>query len=304
MAYLGNAPARSFISFERQVFTIVNSQTAYTLDHSVNNENDIRLVINNIVQEPGSGKAYTASGTTLTLSAALVNGTDEMYCVFLGRATATNAPGAGSVGASQLASDAVTEAKIADDAVESEHLNDNVISGQTELAVAPDSTDELLISDGGTLKRIDVSLIGGTMTPAFLAYRSGSTQTIASATGTKIQLNSELFDTDNAFDNSTNYRFTPQTAGKYFFYATSRFDTDTDFQNCELQVHKNGSQYSDVTWRNEYYEVATVTGVAVMNGSSDYLELFIYQNSGSSKDIGYDSGNRFLTKMGAYKIIE
>ena len=103
MAYLGNAPARSFISFERQVFTIVNSQTAYTLSHSVNNENDIRLVINNIVQEPGSGKAYTASGTTLTLSAALTNGTDEMYCVFLGRAVATNAPGAGSVNTAAIA---------------------------------------------------------------------------------------------------------------------------------------------------------------------------------------------------------
>ena len=102
MAYLGNAPARSFISFERQVFTIVNSQTAYTLSHSVTNENDIRLVINNIVQEPGSGKAYTASGTTLTLSAALVNGTDEMYCVFLGKAVGTvNAP-AGSINNSQI----------------------------------------------------------------------------------------------------------------------------------------------------------------------------------------------------------
>ena len=112
MAYLGNAPARSFISFERQVFTIVNSQTAYTLDHSVNNENDIRLVVNNVVQEPGSGKAYTASGTTLTLSAALTNGTDEMYCVYLGRATATEAPGAGSVGTSQLADSAVTSAKL------------------------------------------------------------------------------------------------------------------------------------------------------------------------------------------------
>ena len=159
MAYLGNAPARNFISFERQVFTIVNSQTAYTLDHSVNNENDIRLVVNNVVQEPGSGKAYTASGTTLTLSAALTNGTDEMYCVFLGRAVATNKPGAGSVGTTELAADAVTEAKIADDAVESEHLNDNVISGQTELATAPADTDEFLVSDAGTLKRIDYSLI-------------------------------------------------------------------------------------------------------------------------------------------------
>ena len=102
MAYLGNVPARSFISFERQVFTIVNSQTAYTLSHSVTNENDIRLVVNNVVQEPGSGKAYTASGTTLTLSAALTNGTDEMYCVFLGRAVGTvNAP-AGSINNSQI----------------------------------------------------------------------------------------------------------------------------------------------------------------------------------------------------------
>jgi len=161
MAYLGNAPARSFISFERQVFTIVNSQTAYTLSHSVTNENDIRLVVNNVVQEPGSGKAYTASGTTLTLSAALVNGTDEMYCVFLGRAVGTvNAP-AGSVSTSQLAGDAVTEAKIADGAVESEHLNNNVISGQTELAAEPADTDEFLVSDAGTLKRIDYSLIKG-----------------------------------------------------------------------------------------------------------------------------------------------
>jgi hypothetical protein len=163
MAYLGNAPARSFISFERQVFTIVNSQTAYTLSHSVNNENDIRLVINNIVQEPGSGKAYTASGTTLTLSAALTNGTDEMYCVFLGRAVAA------------IAADAITEAKIADDAVESEHLNDNVISGQTELAAEPADTDEFLVSDAGTLKRIDYSYI-----KASSAFEKISTTTISS----------------------------------------------------------------------------------------------------------------------------
>ena len=102
MAYIGNIPAESFISFEKQVFTIVNSQTAYTLSHSVVNENDIRLVVNNVVQEPGSGKAYTASGTTLTLSAALVNGTDTMYCVFLGRAIQTVNPPNASVGLSLI----------------------------------------------------------------------------------------------------------------------------------------------------------------------------------------------------------
>ena len=89
MGYLGNTPGESFISFAKQVFTIVNSQTAYTLDFAVVDENELRLVINNVVQEPGTGKAYTASGTTLTLASALTNGTDEMYCVFLGKARET-----------------------------------------------------------------------------------------------------------------------------------------------------------------------------------------------------------------------
>ncbi len=175
MAYLGNAPARSFISFERQVFTIVNSQTVYTLDHSVTNENDIRLGVNNIVQEPGSGKAYTASGTTLTLSAALTNGTDEMYCVFLGRAVGTvNAP-AGSVDTAQLAADAVTNAKIADDAISDEQLDPTVITGQTaETSIATD--DLILLSDtsaSGALRKMPranfVSGVGGDLTPSWQA---------------------------------------------------------------------------------------------------------------------------------------
>ena len=40
-------------------------------------------------------------------------------------------------------------------------LDPTVITGQTALAVAPADTDEFLISDAGTLKRLDASLIGG-----------------------------------------------------------------------------------------------------------------------------------------------
>jgi len=63
-----------------------------------------------------------------------------------------------AVETAMIAADAITEAKIADDAVESEHLNDNVISGQTALTSGLATTDELLISDGGTIKRMDVSV--------------------------------------------------------------------------------------------------------------------------------------------------
>jgi hypothetical protein len=64
-----------------------------------------------------------------------------------------------SVETAMIAADAITEAKIADDAVESEHINDNVISGQTALTSGLATTDELLISDGGTIKKMDVSVI-------------------------------------------------------------------------------------------------------------------------------------------------
>ena len=50
-------------------------------------------------------------------------------------------------------------ATIQADAVEGSMLNDNVISGQTALTTGLASTDELMVSDAGTLKRMDVSVI-------------------------------------------------------------------------------------------------------------------------------------------------
>jgi len=292
MAYLGNAPARSFISFERQVFTIVNSQTAYTLDHSVNNENDLRLVINNIVQEPGSGKAYTASGTTLTLSAALVNGTDEMYCVFLGRATATNAPGSGSVGTSQLASDAVTEAKIADDAVESEHLNNNVISGQTALGAEPADTDEFLVSDAGTIKRVDYSYIkAGTMTPAFFAEKN-STQSVTNNTFAKITFETEVVDTDSAFASS---RFTVPSgkAGKYFIGFNKMNNKGGVTAEDYSMIYKNGSSVAGKYHFGGSSPTINMSMNIIMDlSAADYVEIYHYGTTTDSSAASLLSGEK------------
>jgi len=100
MPFIGNQPALSYTSFAVQHFT-TSATTSYTLDYSVANENEIRLVINNVVQQPGSSYAYTASGTTLTLSAA-TSATDTMYAVFLGKAVQTVNPPNNSVNESQL----------------------------------------------------------------------------------------------------------------------------------------------------------------------------------------------------------
>ena len=84
-----------------------------------------------------------------------------------------------AVTTAKIASDAVTDAKIADDVIGTEHLtagevdatalgadsvtaakiNNDIISGSTELASEPADTDEFLVSDAGTLKRMDYSHI-------------------------------------------------------------------------------------------------------------------------------------------------
>jgi len=98
MAYIGNRLADSYTSFAKQDFT-TSATTSYTLDNAVTNENEIALFINFVRQEPTT--AYTASGTSLTLTSA-TSASDDMYCVFLGKALQTVNPPAGSVGLSQL----------------------------------------------------------------------------------------------------------------------------------------------------------------------------------------------------------
>ena len=112
MPYIGNIPAEKYAAFNVQYFT-TSATATYTLDRAVANELDIRLVINNVIQEPGAGKAYTAAGTTLTLSAATA-GSDTMYCVYIGKAVQTVNPGANSVGPTALQDNSVTNAKLAD----------------------------------------------------------------------------------------------------------------------------------------------------------------------------------------------
>ena len=129
MPYVGNTPALNYTSFAVQHFT-TSATTGYTLDHAVTNENDIRLVINNVVQQPGGSYAYTAAGTVLTLSVATA-GTDTMYCVFLGKAVQTVNPGAASVGTSQLADESVNEAKLK---VSNSPTNGQVLSAQSGAA--------------------------------------------------------------------------------------------------------------------------------------------------------------------------
>jgi len=248
--YIGNTPAENYASFLTETFT-VSATTNYTLSHAVTNENDIRLVINGVVQQPGSGKAYTASGTTLTLTSATVSG-DVMYAVYLGRALQTVNPPNASVGSAQIA--------------------DSLISGKTALGATPADTDELLISDAGTLKRVDYSYLKSANTPAFSAYGSGVN--LSDNTNTKLVFGTELYDTDSAYDTS-NGRFTVPSGkdGKYFFHAKYRIENDTG--HIQIEFFKNGSEVVGGINREEN-SLTSARYISVASSFSDTLSAGNY----------------------------
>jgi len=159
MAFIGTPldTRNTFQSLVGKRFSGDGSETEFTLDVAPSSTLDIEVFVGNVRQDPNS--AYTLSGTTLTFTGAPPSGTNNIYVVHQAKSVGTIDVPALGVSTASIQADAITEAKIADDAVESEHLNNNIISGQTELAEVPASTDEFLISDGGTIKRIDFSHI-------------------------------------------------------------------------------------------------------------------------------------------------
>jgi hypothetical protein len=108
MPFIGNQPALSYTSFAKQDFT-TSATTSYTLDNPVANANELALFINFVRQEPTT--AYSASGTSLTLTSA-TSATDDMYCVYLGKAVQTVNPPNASVGASQIVDSSIALGKL------------------------------------------------------------------------------------------------------------------------------------------------------------------------------------------------
>ena len=115
-------------------------------------------------------------------------------------------------------------------------------------------------------------------TPAFRVYLNTNTSQTQN-TDTKIPYNTEDFDTDDAFDNSTNYRFTPQTAGKYFIQVQVGFDGADANGRVIVYVFKNGSSHSfssfGVASTADYGGVCQHSDVVTLNGSTDYVEGYV-----------------------------
>ena len=237
--------------------------------------------LNGVLQAPIS--SYTISGSTIIFAAALTTDDSIDFITILGDTLDLGTP----------SDSTVTTAK----------LNTALLTGATDIGAAIADADLFLVDDGagGTLRKSAASRLKTYITdntPAFQAERNG-TQAIANNTETKIVCNNEIFDTDNAFASG---RFTPQTAGKYLINGGFRLSSYTAGRAVSW-IRKNGNEDHAV---NEHYgdssgstQSALSTAIIPFNGSDDYVELYCFQNSGSSKNVQEDRATFF----GGFKLI-
>ena len=214
MPYIGKTPTVG--NFQVcDAISVVNGQAAYTLQVGGANvapesANHMLVSLNGVLQKPGS--SFTISGSTMTFASNLATGDVIDFVQILGNVLDLGSP----------SDDTVTAAK----------LNNDIISGTTALTSAPDDTDELLISDAGTLKRIDYSLIKAVNTPSFHVTQSSS-QSFSNATTTKITYDTELYDVGSGFNTSNNNFTVPSgEGGKYV-----------------IGIRINAYFYSDKAWQ-------------------------------------------------------
>ena len=260
--------------------SVVNGQAAYTLQvGGVNvapeSANHMLVSLNGILQKPGS--SFTISGSTMTFASNLATGDVIDFVQILGNVLDLGQP----------SDDTVTAAK----------LNNDIISGQTALTSSPDDTDELLISDAGTIKRIDVSLVGGKNTPAFIASGGSGNQTINHASGTTINYGQEILDTDSAFDISTDVFTVPSgKAGKYIFQASCQIeDTQADVQRFVLEIQKNDSSWRQIAFRltsnQDLMQVShTITAMDDASAADEY-KAKVYVETADSGSVIIENGS-------------
>ena len=281
MPYIGKTPTVG--NFQVcDAISVVNGQAAYTLQvGGVNvapeSANHMLVSLNGILQKPGS--SFTISGSTMTFASNLATGDVIDFVQILGNVLDLGQP----------SDDTVTAAK----------LNNDVISGQTALTSSPDDTDELLISDAGTIKRIDVSLVGGKNTPTFLATMS-ALQTPSSASATLVNFDQTTYDTSSGYNTSAKKYVIP-SAGYYHLYTcVNLYNSNNDLDRIILYLYVNGA----VRFQTDSQPLNAASDFVYLGGvwncsASDEITVQVYQVSGSGTGTIANDKSFF----GAYKLI-
>ena len=175
------------------------------------------------------------------------------------------------------------------------------ISGSSTLTIGDSNTSTITLKSGATLTNFPAN------TPAFSA-KTSSTQAVGTGSFTKLNFDTEFYDTNSAYDTS-NSRFTVPSglSGKYHFDISVGSRDASTFDIIQLALYKNNSVIFKNLQTHTYngglsqYRTSTIS-VNVDLSASDYLEVFLYHDASGNLEI-----NNFATAFDnffqGYKLI-
>lgn len=127
---------------------------------------------------------------------------------------------------------------------------------------------------------------------AFLARKTGPDQTLTTGTNTKLTFTTEDLDS-NSFYDATNSKFLPTTAGYYQINCAVNWENMTATNTTRLMIYKNGAEFRRIQLAGTAGTVwghTLITALVYCNGSTDYIEMYGYQDSGANKVVFYSVG--------------
>ena len=247
MAYLGRQPIIGN-------YQVLDALTATTTDTYALTKNSVAVFpqtpancivsLNGVIQAPFS--SYNISGSNIVFASALTGSDSIDFITVLGDVLNVGTVSDGTIGLAKLSATGTKDAT-------------TFLRGDNTFAVPA----------------------GETNTPAFLVRLTGN-QSVPSGANTKLLFNREEMDTDNAYD-STNYRFVPQVAG--YYYIGTRITSEGVNNAQSLNIYRNGTIVVEYQVNASASATSSQINEALvyLNGSSDYVEIYVYQGSGSNK---------------------
>jgi len=171
--------------------------------------------------------------------------------------------------------------------------------------IAPSTGTNLTLGESGDTVALgsNASQTIAVNTP-LVAVRSNTEQTISTGTDTKVQLDTEMIDTNNTFDSSTNYRWSPGVAGKYYMTGTVSINIASAGKYLQAKIYKNGSMASHQQATAEGTNATYTVTVDFLddNDGNDYYELYIRHNTGGNSSTNVHA-EALYTRFFGYKLI-
>lgn len=171
-----------------------------------------------------------------------------------------------------------------------------IINGTSSAITFPDTTVQNTAFTTGAVTQSTIGTNVAGTGPAFRAYQSVQQTGIANTTYTKITLDAETYDTNSNFASS---RFTPTVAGYYQINGAVAIPSTTNNNGVAATIFKNGNLYSigasGMGSVGQLYAASSISDCIYMNGSTDYVELYVYGAQGASFSLVASSSQTYFT---------